>query len=190
MKRKNLRISFLVAIFLAAFSGCTLLAQIGAGRVDPDQLSKFGGASTDPKIAAADRLFVSQAYQGGLAEIQLGQLAEQKGDSAKVKQLGKTMETDHTNLNAALKQSGSLIGVSMPDKPGKKDLAEYNKLNGLSGAAFDSEYLAYMAKDHKKDLGDYQDEEDRTQNQDLKNTTAKGVAVITAHIKDVQMAGS
>ncbi len=40
--------------------------------------------------AAGDKKFVVEALQGGTAEVQLGQLAQQKGSSDDVKQFGRS----------------------------------------------------------------------------------------------------
>ena len=177
----------LLALALCA-GGHTLVAQISPGGLNTNNLEKYDAGSGDPKLVAQDRLFVADAYQGGLAEIQLGQLAADKGNSDAVKNLGKQMVADHTKLNDALKQAAGTFGATVPGKPSKKDDAEYKKLNGMNGAAFDTEYLAYMDKDHKKDLSDFQQEEGRTQNPALHQVTAQGDAMIAGHIKMIQQA--
>ncbi len=50
-----------------------------------------------------DKIFLRKAAEGGLAEIQLGQLAAQKGSSQDVRDFGAQMVKDHTDLNDALK---------------------------------------------------------------------------------------
>ena len=47
-------------------------------------------------LSAADRAFVKEAAAGGLAEVELGNLAKQNGSSAEVKQFGDRMVTDHS----------------------------------------------------------------------------------------------
>ncbi len=191
MKESNWRHAIILALGLAAFGGATASAQIPAsgGRVDPDQLNKFGGTA-DPKAIAIDHLFLEQAYQGGLSQIQLAQLAERKAGSDQVKALARHLEQDHTDLNASLKQEAGGMGYKVPEKVDKKDAAEYKKLDALAGPAFDSEYLAYLAKAHKKDISSYQEEQSRTPNPAIRDTTAKGVAMMQAHLTDIQKASN
>ena len=40
------------------------------------------------------------------------------------------------------------LGVLLPGKMSKDDQTEYDKLSGLSGKAFDTEYLTYVLKAH------------------------------------------
>jgi putative membrane protein len=49
-----------------------------------------------------DRNFVHRASNGGLAEVQLGQLAMERAASPEVKQFGQRMVTDHTKANQEL----------------------------------------------------------------------------------------
>src|SRR5580704_8106786 len=44
-----------------------------------------------------DRMFVGKAMQGGLAEVQLGQLTLQKSNNPQVKEFAQRMIDDHTN---------------------------------------------------------------------------------------------
>ena len=190
MKLRSGKVCLVVLSMGLMLSGRALLAQSNpGGRIDPDQLSKYG-ANGDPKAAAMDRLFLNTAVQGGAAEIQLGTLASQKGGD-QVKQLGQKLATDHTSLNDMLEANAKAGGMSVSDKVPKKDMAEYNKLNGLSGADFDKEFLAYIIKDHKKDLSDFQEEDGRTSNPDLKATVDKGIQMISMHLQMAQkLAGS
>src|SRR6266481_275764 len=63
-------------------------------------------------ILAADRstldhretAFIKEAAQGGEAEVEMGKLAQQKGQNAEIKQLGQRLEQDHTKANQELTQ--------------------------------------------------------------------------------------
>src|SRR5581483_10268084 len=104
---------------------------------------------------AADRQFVKKAAEGGLAEVQLGQLATEKAASPEVKQFGQRMVDDHTKANEQLKQVASDEGVTIPDKLSAKDAATKARLEKLSGKAFDHAYMRDMVMDHTKDVSDF-----------------------------------
>src|ERR1700757_1157053 len=53
----------------------------------------------DMEKSAQDRRFVRQTLEGGIGQIQLGQLAVEKGSSEQVKQFGQKMIDDHTKMN-------------------------------------------------------------------------------------------
>jgi putative membrane protein len=98
-----------------------------------------------------DKQFVRTAAQNGIADVKIGMLAVQKG-GPEVKDLGQKMIEDHTRINKDMGEMAELIGTMLPKKMSKEDEAEYEKLNGLSGKDFDTEYLTYIAKSHFQDL--------------------------------------
>lgn len=128
-----------------------------------------------------DRIFLRKAAEGGMAEVELGRLASQKAGAQDVKDFGSKMVTDHTELNNEMKPIADSMGVMLPRKLSQKDQAEYDKLNGLSGDAFDTEYLTCMAKDHHTDLHEFRIEAANTSDPVLKNAVEKGARVIHEH---------
>lgn len=146
--------------------------------------SANGGSGSDAS-ATRDKMFLRKAAEGGMAEVQLGQLAAQKASNDDVKKFGQQMVDDHTALNNDMKPFADNLGVMTPKQLSKKDQAEYDKLNGLSGADFDKEYLTYMTKDHHKDLQEFRSEAASTSDQSLKQAVMKGEKVIAMHARMV-----
>ena len=68
----------------------------------------FAQSSSDKQTSAsassANKTFMMKAAQGGQAEVTIGQLAQQKGSSDTVKQLGQTLVNDHQTANQQLQQ--------------------------------------------------------------------------------------
>jgi putative membrane protein len=102
-----------------------------------------------------DKMFLRKAAEGGLAEVEFGQLAVQRGASEEVKTFGQKMVDDHTKLNLEMAKVADGMGVRLPKSMNKDDQTEYEKLKTLSGNDFDMEYLAFMVKDHHKDLHEF-----------------------------------
>jgi len=136
--------------------------------------------------AMQDRDFVREALQGGMAEVQLGQLAAQKGSSDDVKQFGQKMVDDHTKLGDQMKQVAQKLGVKEPKDLSKKDRELVAKLQGLSGAQFDDAYIEAMVKDHKKTASDFKHEAGSTQNSSLKQFTQQDAQIIDGHLQMVE----
>jgi len=128
-----------------------------------------------------DKMFLRKAAEGGIAEVKLGQLAAQKASSDDVKAFGQKMVDDHTRLNAEMAQVADSIGVMLPKSMNKEDQAEYDKLNALSGSAFDLEYLSFMVKDHHKDLHEFRIEAASHADPTLRDEVVKASAVIHEH---------
>ncbi len=134
-----------------------------------------------------DQAFVSKALEGGMAEVQLGQLAEQKSQSPDVKQFAQKMVSDHSQMGDKwFKPVAKQMGVSEPKGPSKKDKKLIEKLQGLSGDQFDTEYIQAMVKDHKQDLKDFQSEAQSSQNPSVKQIAQQGTTVIQQHLQIIE----
>jgi putative membrane protein len=143
------------------------------------------GMSADQQ-SMSDQAFVRKALEGGNAEVQLGQLAQQKSQSDDVKQFGQKMVQDHTQLGEQMKPIAQQIGVSEPKGPSKKDKELMAKLEGLSGQQFDEAYIKAMVKDHKQDLRDFKEEAQATQNPNLKQAAQQGAGVVSQHLQMIE----
>jgi putative membrane protein len=133
-------------------------------------------------FSAMDKRFLKEAAMGNMAEIKLGHLAAEKGGTQAVKDFGNTMVQDHTQLNDMMKPFLEKAGVQMSDTLSPKDQALCDRLNGLSGQQFDSEYTTMMVKDHTKDNAEFRKEMSSTKNEDLRDAVKQGDQVIMRHL--------
>lgn len=133
-----------------------------------------------------DKAFVKKAAEGGMTEVRLGQLAQQKSNSPDVKEFAQKMVNDHTQLNEQMHPIAQQMGVSTSDEMSTKDKKEISRLENLSGQEFDHAYIKYMIKDHKKDLSEFKNEASRTQNTQLKEAAEHGAQVIQAHLQEIE----
>lgn len=142
--------------------------------------------STKGQLSAADKTFVTKAAQGGQAEVELGQLAEQKAQSQKVKDFGKRMVDDHSKANDQLKQIASQEGVTLPTNLSAKDEALKDRLSKLSGEQFDRAYMRNMVMDHKKDIAEFQKEANSGKDPDVKNWASQTLPTLQSHLQEAQ----
>ena len=132
-----------------------------------------------------DKIFLRKSAQGGLAEVQLGQLAAKKASSEDVRKLGQKMASDRAVMSGSLKPFADTLGVMPAKTPGKSDVQEYEKLSALSGTDFDKEYLAYTSADHHRDLREFREEAAGASDQSLKDAVLKARMVIAEHTRMV-----
>jgi len=145
-------------------------------------------ANADDKstVSAADKAFVMNAAQGGMTEVQLGQIAADKGTSQEVKDFGSKMVVDHGKANDELKSIASSKGILVPDKLDTKHQAMVDKLSKLSGADFDKSYVAEMVKGHKATDALFIKEAKSGQDADIKAFAAKTDETVKMHLSMIQ----
>jgi putative membrane protein len=161
-------------------------AQSTSGQ-NPSMDSQMNGMQQQAgQPSAMDRMFVKNAMQGGIAEVQLAQLTLQKSSNDQVKQFAQRMVTDHTKMNEQMKPVAQQLGVAVPNDVSKKDKKTMAELQGLSGPAYDQAYIKDMVKDHKKDLSDFQMEASSGQDPTVKDAANQGSQVIAQHLQMIQ----
>lgn len=105
-----------------------------------------------------DQTFVTEASQGGSAEVALGKVASTQGSSDDVKAFGQRMVDDHTKANDALKSAASAGGFTVAEGPSAQQKADGAKLTSMQGKAFDKAYATAMVKDHKETVALFEKE--------------------------------
>jgi putative membrane protein len=144
-------------------------------------------AAQDTSSAAmapgSDSDFVAKAGSGGMAEVRLGKLAQQKGSSAEVKQFGERMVTDHTKANQELTAAAGQAGLAPPSILLPKEQRTASKLSTKSGSGFDKAYMAEMVKDHTEDIRLFQHEARSGRAESLKQVAANTLPTLREHLQ-------
>jgi len=155
---------------------------------DPTLANKNDRTSNETASSGrfSDRHFLVKAAQGGMTEVELGQIAQQKASSPDVKQFGAHMVADHSKANDELKGIAQQKGVSIPTKLDARHQATVDRLNKLSGTDFDRAYVNDMVKDHQMDVAEFQKASDSAQDPDVKAFATKTLTVVKSHLADVQ----
>src|SRR5438477_7922260 len=107
--------------------------------------------------SAAEKPFLKKAIEGNFAEIQIGQLARQKGQNDGVKKFGQMLSDDHAAANQKAIDAAKSMGMTPPDGPNAKQRADYEKMS-KSGAQFDRDFAMHMVADHQKDIAEHKKE--------------------------------
>ncbi len=140
-------------------------------------------------VPPADQRFAEKAAEGGMLEVQAGQIAEQKGEDDKVKDFGQKMVTDHTANNARLMSIAQAKGLTLPTTLDAKDQAMLDKMQGLSGEKFDKAYLKSQVSGHEKMLKLMQMEAKTGKDDDLKGFAAATAPIVQEHLRLAEHSG-
>jgi putative membrane protein len=152
-------------------------------------LNEQSGASenkNNSSLVKSDQKFIQDAAQGGMTEVQLGRIAEEKGASADVKQFGSRMVSDHSRADGELQSLAQQKGVSVPKALDHKHQAMVDHFRKLSGPAFDRAYVHNMVKDHREDAAEFQKAAASANDPDVKAFASKTLGVIKSHLAEVQ----
>ena len=175
----------ILAAALLSLAAAAPLAVLAAGTADnaPGKTANAGMADTKNTLSSDDKKFIEKAAQGGVAEVQMGKLAAQKAQSAQVKQFGERMAKDHASANDKLMKLASAKGVTPASDMDSSAKREYDKLQKLSGAHFDQEYMKTMVSDHEKDVKEFQSEAKSAKDPEVKNFVQSTLPTLEEHLK-------
>src|SRR5829696_2186192 len=115
---------------------------------DPAAVGTAGEADRN-KPGMGDKDFVNDAAIAGMAEVELGRMASEKGASPDVKKFGKMMVEDHSAAGDRLKAIATQHNVEWPAGLDDKHRDLRDKLAKLSGSEFDREYMSAMVDGHE-----------------------------------------
>src|SRR5215470_9821174 len=113
-------------------------------------------ASPAAALTAPEKEFMTNAARGGMMEVQLGNLAEQKASSNDVKQFGERMSTDHSQLGQKLQQLASNLNFTLPQELNPEQQNVVSRFEKLTGKAFDRDFMKEMVNDHVKDISEFE----------------------------------
>ncbi|HLO52179.1 MAG TPA: DUF4142 domain-containing protein [Kamptonema sp.] len=139
--------------------------------------------NTQNSLSSRDRNFINQAAQIGMLEVQLGQLATQRGSSNTVKQYGQRMVNEHTQANQELMQLAGQKGVTPSKTLDSQHKAVMNRISNLSGASFDEAYMREMIDGHNQAIALFKAQSQQGQDPDLKAWATKLVPNLQAHLQ-------
>lgn len=138
--------------------------------------------ATNTTMQEVDTKFMMKAASGGMMEVELGQMAQQKAQSQRVKDFGAMMVRDHTQANNELKALAANKNVSVPAAMTEEHQGHVNGMREKTGKDFDKAYMSMMVDDHEKDVSDYSNESNNGSDAEVKAFAAKTLPVLRAHL--------
>jgi putative membrane protein len=136
----------------------------------------------------SDQTFIKEAAQGGLMEVQAGQLAQRQGQSSEIKQLGQRLAQDHSKANAELMQIAQTKGITLEKTLDAKHKTHLQELSAKQGAEFDKTFAKQALKHHKKSISKFEKASEQSQDLQLKGFAQKTIPVLREHLRMAQSA--
>lgn len=135
--------------------------------------------------------FAMKAAEGGMLEVKLSQLAQQKATSQEVKDLARKLEQDHTQANNQLMAVARQKNINLPNDLQGEPQEIYQAFQRLEGKDFDNAYILFNIKDHLKDVMMFQKEARSGTDPEIKQWATQTLPTLqqhTAHIRTVAQA--
>jgi len=182
-------------MYIGLIAGVACLVQACGGNkdskasADSANTAKADTAKKDSSASAVDKddaKFAVAAANGGMAEVELGALAQEKAGNAKVKDFGSMMVKDHSKANDEMKALAKSKGITLPDSIDSKEQKVKSDLSAKSGADFDKAYVSNMIDDHKEDIKEFEDAAKNVKDPDLKAFAVKTLPTLKMHLDAIQ----
>jgi predicted outer membrane protein len=195
MKASGLVSLACAAAFTVACGGDTTDDRTVLDRDEPTiGASGTSGAGADDDDAfgrRSDQEFVREMMASGTAEVQLGQLASQRANSAEVRQFAERMVQDHTKAGEQLKQIASRQGITTAAAADDDHRELMERLSSAKGSEFDREYMQAMVDSHEDVLDELESRAgDRTRSAAVNPTTQEREAAGVATTAPAGQAGT
>jgi putative membrane protein len=169
------------------FAGaCVLASALSAGAFAQQDKPREGSQTKSEQRGGADAKRLRDIANANLAEIEAGKLAATQASNADVKKFAQQMVDDHTKQLQEVQKLAQAKNVDLPSAPDAKHQRAMKKLQGLSGADFDREYMRMQVKDHRDAHKLAERTAKRAQDARLKAAAQKAAPQIQEHLKMAQ----
>lgn len=142
--------------------------------------------ASDNRMASTQNDFWTKAAQGGIAEVEISQLAVKKAQNPEVKNFAQRMVADHTKANNELKALAAKKNITLPTETDAAHKAKLNQLEGLSGAEFDRVYVETMVGDHEATVQLFENQAEKEADPDLKAFAVKTLPTLKMHLETIK----
>ncbi|MCC7009647.1 MAG: DUF4142 domain-containing protein [Acidobacteria bacterium] len=129
--------------------------------------------------------FVAKASDAGAAEVAQAKLAMTRASNPDVKAFASRMAQDHASLNSALMGVAAQQNLEAPAARAAESRAT-EKLGGLSGAAFDREYMSGQVAAHMDAIRLFEHEAEQGSDAAVKAWAQKTLPALRDHLKMAQ----
>ena len=147
--------------------------------------SSRSGSSSSSYLGDTDQKFLKEAAQGGQAEVQMGRLAAQKGQSQAVRQLGQKLVQDHSKANQELRLLAAQKNITLPSDIGTENESAIAHLKSVEAAEFDQAFIKHAIEDHQTDIQKFQTVSQQSADADVKAFAQKELPVLQQHLNDM-----
>ncbi len=139
---------------------------------------------------SADSSFIRQAIRGNYTEVALGRLAGSRASNSEVKDFAERMVEDHNSMNKEWVDLAQDNDMKVTVEFGTSGQQAIDRLEKLSGTAFDQAYMSDMIREHEQDLAAFQQMANSASSSQVRQLASSGASTIREHLASAQQVGS
>jgi putative membrane protein len=137
-------------------------------------------------FSARDNGFIRDVEAGDAYEISAGQKALIKSSDEQVKSLAQHMVDDHSKADKQIIALATRHGVSTTNGMTGQQIDMLKRLDNLTGADFDREYLSQQEQAHKDTIAKFQDAGSNADSQDVRDWANATLPTLQSHLTMIQ----
>ena len=150
-----------------------------------------GRDPSTPGTAVSDTGYIRQALRGNSLEVGLGRVAESRAENSEVKSFAERMVEDHNSMNREWSDLARRNRIAvLPVDFGPNGQQTIERLEDLSGTAFDQAYMNEMLRMHELDLAAFQRMASSASSPEVRQLASSGVSTIQQHLTLARQVGS
>jgi len=126
--------------------------------------------------------FMTKVSDVGMTEVKLGQMAQDKATSQRVKDFGAMMVKDHTAAADELKNMARQKNVTLPETMSTDHQKKTDDLNKKTAKDFDKAYMKARVDGHHSAVSDFEKASKNTKDADVKAWVDKTLPTLRMHL--------
>ena len=140
----------------------------------------------NPNASAEDARFVMKASADGMAEIMMGHLALNRGQTQAVRDAGQLMITDHTQANDTLMGIAQTVTLRTAHGPNAMQREMYQQVASAPAGQFDAMWTNDMVQSHRQAIALFKMEGHMGQSPQLRQFAMTTLPVLYHHLHVLQ----
>lgn len=126
--------------------------------------------------------FLTEAASGGMMEVELGRIAQEKATNQEVKNFAAMMVKDHSQANEQLKSVAQSKNMQLPAQMMEDHQKEVDRFRNMqAGQDFDKEYVDLMVEDHEEDVSKFESAQNDVQDPEIKQWVSNTLPTLRQH---------
>jgi len=180
---KKLQFLTIIGLLIGGTSGCNN----PNGQTADNSVEQAQGVNdTTAMVNQNDVDFAVKAADAGLAEIELGKLAQEKASDPRIRDFAKKMVNDHQEANDELMTIASRYQITLPPVISEDHVDKQHSLREKTGVGFDNDYMDMMVRDHDKVVTLFEDASEDVRNSDLQAFASRILPILKKHYEEAK----